>query len=202
MPELKIHTYLLTASIFIGVAYLRKFSKQEYIIFGFVCYVLFVDLFAVFAIAGPNTWYYNITGLVQQVSILFFYAFIAPIRYKKTIFVIAITTLILGLLNYTSGQGTDEFNSITITFFGLIIGLISYQLLRNIVLSRDVRRAASVGFLVANLFYFVLTTTILTSVPLLVKLDMPRATELFQINHFAFSLWIVFITTGFIWTKR
>ena len=162
-----------------------------------------VDLVVLFVLDTPNTWFYNIIAIINT---CFSLLIISKLYQRKSYFrfglVLSLIFIIAGTLNYLYGQGTKVLNTYTIIPFYLVLGMYSYIILRKNILDDLKITPIGLGFLVANLIYFVISATVLAALPLTNNIDLEISMKLFRINQVAYCFWGISITIGFIWTKN
>ena len=204
--KIHIHTYFVLAS---GIVGLITHSRLP-LTFRIVVYLLFinvaVDVTATYLIKQKKletSQLYNIFTVIEHIIILLIYS----TQYKKNrkIFILGFVIVLIGfaIFNQQNIQQSIDFNTYTFIPTALLISILSYLLVRKMIIEGDTLYPSMLfWFAAANFVYFTIAVPILSAIPFAWKISISVAKSLAYVNYTAYALWAILIAIGFLCQKK
>jgi len=145
----------------------------------------------------------NLANIVKFSSFFLYFYLKAPQSFvRKTSIVLVPVFIIWGLINFNFFQGTNTNNTLTFIPAALIIGVFSYMNLRRVIIADAIsKHNFQLWLLIATCLLFFVTIPIEGMGPFIIKFSPHLAHNLTQVLVFFETVWMIFITLGFLWKK-
>lgn len=201
--DIRIQTYFTLLCGIVGLFKINRLLPFEKLILFIVWQNFFVDLYATYLAVQktPNGWLFNIHLLVQHLLTLYIYSKTST---NKTVVYFTGVLILAGSVINMSFYQKDSFNTYSIIPSFILIAVISYYILRTqIIIKNDFTINALFGFILANIIYSAISINVLSTIPIITKAEFEEvAFPLFTINYFAYIIWSVLISIGFLWNSK
>lgn len=206
LTKIHIHTHVVLASGIIGLIVYSRLPLALKAIVYLILLNACVDIVATYLAEEKKTstnQLYSIFTVIEHITTLIIYS----VQYKKNekawliLYCIALT--IFSIYNQQNIQKYSEFNTYTFVPSALLIAILSYFLIRKMIITGDELYSSILfWFAAANFVYFTIAVPVLVTIPFARKISIPIATNLIYINYTAYAFWAVLIAIGFLCQKK
>lgn len=204
--KIHIQTYFVLASGLIGLITYNRLPLA----FRSIMYLLFinvvVDVVATYLIeqkkANTNQLYSNFTVFEHIITLIIY-----SIQYtkKERILVLLFSIGLIGfsIYNQKNVQQSLDFNTYTFVPAALLISVLSYLLVRKMIIEGGTLYTSMLfWFAAANFVYFTIAVPILSAIPFAWKISISVAKSLAYVNYTAYAFWAILIAIGFLCQKK
>lgn len=146
---------------------------------------------------------YNILTPMEKVLTMGIYVLNTKTTRSRWIYaVIAVITLIISTIGFLAYKSVMDLHVITIIASSIFVAAASYYQLRELAMDRASFSAVMVGFSLANLIYYTVMISSISSLPLAIEISNDFAKIIGTVNLIGYAMWSLIIFTGIIWKKN